>query len=148
MENLLKILLVEDNEGDIVLTTQAFKKAKVYNGISIARDGEEAVRYLKKEGVFVNAETPNLILLDINLPRLNGLEVLAEIKNDKKLLSIPVVIMTTSKSEKDIMESYTKHANCYVIKPGDFTKFSEVIQMIRDFWISIVRLPNQYSLEG
>lgn len=137
----IKILLVEDNEGDIVLTKQALKKANITNGINVTKDGYDAMRYLRKEGEFANAETPDLILLDINLPKMDGMEVLAEIKNDETLRSIPVVILTTSDSENDIVRSYNNHANCYITKPVDFRKFMEVVQMIKDFWISIVKLP-------
>ncbi len=141
MNNEIKILLVEDNEGDIVLTIQALKKARVSNGISVARDGDEALKFLRKEGTFQNAETPDLILLDINLPKIDGMEVLTEIKNDESLRSIPVVMLTTSDSENDIVRSYYNHANCYITKPVDFNNFMEVVQMIKDFWISIVKLP-------
>lgn len=141
MKKEIKILLVEDNEGDVVLTMQALKKANVTNGINVAMDGEEAMRYLRKEGRFENAETPDLILLDINLPKIDGMEVLAEIKNDENLKSIPVVMLTTSDSENDIVRSYNNHANCYITKPVDFKKFIEVIQAIKDFWITIVKLP-------
>ena len=143
----VKILLVEDNEGDIVLTLEALKEAKVSNGIEIVRDGEEALQYLRKEGRFKKAETPNLILLDINLPRLGGKEVLAEIKKDKDLMIIPVVMLTTSDSEKDILESYQYHANCYITKPVDFQKFMDVVRTIKDFWIDIVQLPNKKNYE-
>ncbi len=137
----IKILLVEDNEGDIVLTTQALKKANVTNGINVVKDGDEAMKFLRKEGKYEGAETPDLILLDINLPKMDGMEVLTEIKNDEALKSIPVVILTTSDSENDIIKSYNNHANCYITKPVDFRKFMEVVQMIKDFWISIVKLP-------
>ena len=141
MNKEIKIFLVEDNEGDIVLTKQAFKKAKMANQINVAKDGIEALSYLRKEGLFQNAETPDLILLDINLPRKNGLKVLAEIKNDDGLRSIPVMIMTTSDSEKDITDSYYNHANCYIVKPVDFKNFMNVVQTIRDFF-SLVKLPS------
>ena len=147
MNKEVKILLIEDNEGDIVLTLEALKEAKVSNGIEIVRDGEEALQYLRKEGQFKKAETPNLILLDINLPRLGGKEVLAEIKKDKDLMIIPVVMLTTSDSEKDILESYQHHANCYITKPADFEKFMQVVHTIKDFWIDIVQLPNKKSDE-
>ena len=145
MKSEIKILLVEDNEGDVVLTMQALKKANVINGINVAMDGDEAMKYLRKEGRFSNAETPDLILLDINLPKIDGMEVLAEIKNDQDLKSIPVVMLTTSDSENDIVRSYNNHANCYITKPVDFRKFIEVIQAIKDFWISIVKLPKHGS---
>lgn len=141
----IKILLVEDNEGDIVLTTTALRKAKVGNGINVAKDGEEALKFLRKEGVFAHAETPDLILLDINLPKVDGMEVLSEIKKDENLKTIPVVMLTTSDSEKDILNSYHNHANCYIVKPVDFKKFMDVVQMIKDFWISIVKLPKHTS---
>lgn len=141
MSKEIKILLVEDNEGDIVLTMQALKKANVTNGVNVARDGDEALKYLKKEREFKSAETPDLILLDINLPKVDGMEVLAEIKSDEKLKTIPVVMLTTSDSENDIIRSYNNHANCYITKPVDFAKFMEVVQMIKDFWITIVKLP-------
>ncbi len=138
----LTILLVEDNEGDIVLTLEALKEANVSNSIHVVTDGEEALQYLQKQGRFNNAVTPDLILLDINLPKIDGKEVLAEIKNDADLKVIPVVILTTSSSEKDILESYQHHANCYITKPVDFKNFTHVVNMITNFWISIVQLPN------
>ena len=147
MNKEVNILLVEDNEGDIVLTLEALKEAKFTNGIYVVKDGEEALQYLRKEGRFEKAETPDLVLLDINLPRLDGKEVLAEIKKDPKLMVIPVVMLTTSDSEKDIMESYHNHANCYITKPVDFQKFMEVVYVIKNFWISIVQLPNKNSHE-
>lgn len=137
----VKILLVEDSEGDIVLITQALKNAQVTNGITVVKDGEEALKYLRKEGAYNNVETPDLILLDINLPKIDGIEVLAEIKKDEILMSIPVVMLTTSESESDIVNSYHNHANCYIVKPVDFKKFIDVMQVIKDFWISIVKLP-------
>jgi DNA-binding response OmpR family regulator len=147
MNKEVNILLVEDNEGDIVLTLEALKEAKFTNGIYVVKDGEEALQYLRKEGRFEKAETPDLILLDINLPRLDGKEVLSEIKKDEKLMVIPVVMLTTSDSEKDIMESYHNHANCYITKPVDFHKFMEVVHVIKNFWISIVQLPNKNNHE-
>jgi two-component system, chemotaxis family, response regulator Rcp1 len=142
MKNELVILLVEDNEGDIVLTVEALKIANITNKIIVVRDGEEALGYLFREGRYANAEQPDLILLDINLPRIDGKEVLARIKNDDKLKIIPVVILTTSDSQKDVMESYNNHANCYITKPVDFNKFMQVVHMIKDFWITIVKLPS------
>ena len=141
----VKILLVEDNEGDIVLTLEALKEAKINNVIQVVKDGEEALQYLRKQERFSNMETPDLILLDINLPKLNGKEVLAEIKKDEDLMIIPVVILTTSDSEKDILESYQYHANCYITKPVDFQKLMDVVHKIKDFWFSIVQLPNKKS---
>lgn len=141
MKQEIKILLVEDSEGDIVLIIQALKKAQVTNGVNVIKDGEKALKYLRKTGVYKHAETPELILLDINLPRVDGIEVLAEIKKDESLMNIPVVILTTSESEKDIINSYHNHANCYIVKPADFKKIIGVMQIIKDFWISIVKLP-------
>ena len=135
------ILLVEDNEGDIVLTVEALREAKIHNKVIVVRDGEEALSYLYKEGNYAEAEMPDIIFLDINLPRIDGKEVLTKIKNDDRLKFIPVVILTTSDSENDIMESYSNHANCYITKPVDFNKFLQVINMIKDFWITLVRLP-------
>lgn len=143
----VKILLVEDNEGDIVLTLEAMKALQLSNCIQIARDGEEAMQYLQKEGRFENAETPDLVLLDINLPRMNGKEVLAQIKNDEFLMTIPVVMLTTSDSEKDILESYQNHANCYITKPAGYKKFINVVSMIKDFWINIAQLPHKENYE-
>lgn len=137
----IHILLVEDNEGDIVLTLEALKEAKLKNKISVVRDGEEALQFLYREGKYVNEALPQLVLLDINLPKMDGKEVLNRIKNDPELKKIIVVILTTSSSEKDIMESYNNHANCYITKPVDLEKFIEVIHSIEGFWISIVQLP-------
>jgi chemotaxis family two-component system response regulator Rcp1 len=135
------ILLVEDNEGDIVLTIEALNEAKIINRISVARDGAEAVRLLNREQEFEGCDLPDLILLDINLPRVDGMEVLSIIKNDTELKRIPVIMLTTSSSEKDILTSYDNHANCYITKPVDLNRFMDVVRTIEDFWISIVKLP-------
>jgi len=148
MKKDFQILLVEDNEGDIVLTLEAMKEAYVFNGIHVVKDGEAALQYLRKEGIYKQMETPDLILLDINLPKVNGMEVLKEIKNDINLLVIPVVILTTSDSEKDIRESYQHHANCFITKPLDFHEFMYVVRMIKDFWTGIVKLPNKKNYES
>ncbi len=145
MNSKVKIFLIEDNEGDIVLTIQAFKNADISGGINVARDGEEAMRYLRKEGKYAGAETPDLILLDINMPKLDGHEVLAALKKDETLRTIPVVMLTTSNSEKDIIQSYYNHANCYITKPQEFEKFIEVVQMIKDFWVTTVKLPEHLN---
>lgn len=137
----VRILLVEDNEGDIVLTLKALQKAHVHNEIDVVRDGEQALQFLHKQGEFKDAETPGLILLDINLPKMDGMEVLAEIKNHEHLRVIPVVMLTTSDSEKDIIQSYQHYANCFITKPVNFGKFIDVVQTIKEFWISIVQLP-------
>lgn len=137
----LEILLVEDNEGDIRLTIEAFKEAKIRNLIKVVRDGEEALHYLRREGKFSEVQLPDIILLDINLPKIDGKEVLNAIKNDPVLRVIPVIMLTTSSAESDIQESYANHANCYVLKPVDLNKFMDVIRSIEEYWISIVKLP-------
>jgi two-component system, chemotaxis family, response regulator Rcp1 len=135
----IHILLVDDNEGDILLTREALDDARIVNKISIAYDGQEAIRFLKKQPV--GKDTPDLILLDINLPKMNGTEVLAFIKNDPDLKRIPVIMLTTSSAEKDILFAYDNHANCYITKPVDLDRFMNVVRTIEDFWISIVKLP-------
>jgi CheY-like chemotaxis protein len=135
----IHILLVDDNEGDILLTREALDDARIVNKVSIAYDGLEAIRFLKKQPG--GANMPDLILLDINLPRMNGTEVLAIIKSDPELKRIPVIMLTTSSAEKDILASYDNHANCYITKPVDLDRFMAVVRMIEDFWISIVKLP-------
>jgi chemotaxis family two-component system response regulator Rcp1 len=137
----IHILLVDDNEGDILLTREALEEAKIVNRISVAYDGMEALSFLKKEPPFVEQELPDLILLDINLPKMDGTEVLGIIKNDPVLKRIPVIMLTTSSSERDIMTSYNNYANCYITKPVDLERFMDVVRTIEDFWISIVKLP-------
>jgi len=132
------ILLVEDNEGDIILTKEALKDANIRNQVTVAMDGEQALLML-----YAAEELPDLILLDINLPRLNGLEVLASIKKDERLKDIPVIMLTTSAAEKDILTSYAHHANRFITKPVDLPRFIEVIKTIEDFLISIVKDPKQ-----
>ncbi len=137
----VEILLVEDNEGDIILTTEALEEGKINNSISVVKDGWEAVQFLEKKNGYEGAVTPDLILLDINLPKLNGHEVLNHIKSNPDLTHIPVVMLTTSSSEVDVMKSYKNHANCYITKPVDVNNFLDVISKIESFWISIVQLP-------
>lgn len=139
----IHILLVEDNEGDVVLTLEALKEAKLKNKISVVRDGEEALEFLYKKDRYANEDLPQLILLDINLPKMDGKEVLFRIKSDPDLKKIPVVVLTTSSSEKDILEAYNNYANCYITKPVDLDKFIDVIHTVEDFWISIVQLPKR-----
>ncbi|HVS95660.1 MAG TPA: response regulator [Puia sp.] len=135
----IHILLVDDNEGDILLTREALDDARIVNKISIAYDGLDAIDFLReREG---GADVPDLILLDINLPRMSGTEVLEVIKNDPGLKRIPVIMLTTSSAEKDILASYNNHANCYITKPVDLDRFMDVVRTIEDFWISIVKLP-------
>jgi two-component system, chemotaxis family, response regulator Rcp1 len=138
----IKILLVEDNEPDVVLTQEAFKEAKIANSLYVAEDGVEALEFLRKQGKFAHVPRPDLILLDLNLPRKDGRAVLEEIKADPSLASIPVVILTTSTDERDIIRAYTSHANCYIIKPVDFIQFMKIIKSIEGFWLTVVRLPN------
>ena len=135
------ILLVEDNPGDVRLTKEALIDAKVLNEIYVVKDGVEAMEFLRKEGPFAHVPVPDLILLDLNLPRKDGREVLAEIKMDPKLKRIPVVILTSSQAEEDIFKSYDLHANCYVIKPVDLNRFAEIMRSLNEFWFSIVKLP-------
>jgi len=135
------ILLVEDNPADIRITQEAFKEAGVGNNLRIVKDGLEALVYLKQEAPHHNAPRPDLILLDLNMPRLDGREVLAEIKNDGALRKIPVIILTTSEADEDILNSYNLHANCYIPKPIDLDEFIEVIRSIEDFWLTLVILP-------
>jgi two-component system, chemotaxis family, response regulator Rcp1 len=137
-----KILLVEDNEGDILLTMEAFRQASITGDIDVVRNGEDAIHYLNKNNPFTEAETPDLIFLDINLPKVDGKEVLQHIKTSPALLKIPVVMLTTSESQDDIEECYKKGVNCYISKPADLRIFFDVIKMIRDFWITTVKLPN------
>ena len=137
----IHILLVEDNEGDIFLVTEALEEGKIVNKISVTKDGKEAIDFLEKKGKYQNADRPDLILLDINLPKKNGFEVLEHIKSQKNLKQIPVIMLTTSSSEKDISMSYKNHANCFITKPVDVENFLKVVYSIENFWISIVTLP-------
>jgi CheY-like chemotaxis protein len=141
----IQILLVEDNEGDILLTLEAFKEIKAKNSIAVVKDGEEAIEFLKKQGQYADSVMPNLILLDINMPKLNGMEVLDFIKKDEKLKKIPVVMLTTSSSESDIAACYERSANCFITKPLDFGKFVNVVEAIESFWFTIAQLPKTTS---
>ncbi len=135
------ILLVEDNPGDIRLTEEALKEGKVRNSLHVVMDGEEAMAFLRNEGEYTDAPRPDLILLDLNLPRKDGREVLAEIKDDDDLKCIPVVVLTTSQAEEDVARTYNLHANCYITKPVDLEQFLNVVRSIEDFWLSVVKLP-------
>lgn len=137
----IEILLVEDNPGDVRLTKEAFKESKILNRLSVVEDGTEAIAFLHQKGGYTRAPRPDLILLDLNMPKMDGRQVLAEIKKDPKLKNIPVIILTTSKAEQDILKSYDLHANCYIVKPVDLWQFNMVVQTIKDFWLSIVKLP-------
>lgn len=137
----VEILLVEDNEGDIGLVEEIFEEDQINNNLSITEDGEEAMDFLNRQGKFVNAPRPDIILLDLNLPKKDGREVLKEIKEDERFRMIPVVVLTTSKAEKDILKSYDLHANSFITKPVDFEQFIKVIRSIGDFWLEVVKLP-------
>ena len=137
------VLLVEDNPADVRLTKEVLSEGKATSTLHIVADGEQALQFLRNKGAFASSPRPDLILLDLNLPRKDGREVLAEIKKDPVLKLIPVVILTTSRSDRDILESYNLHANCYVSKPVDLLEFMEVIRTIEDFWLSMVRLPTR-----
>jgi|SRR6185312_12613086 len=139
----VNILLVEDNLADIRLTREVFNGGKIHNKLNVVMDGEEALLYLRKSGTYANAETPDLVLLDLNLPKKDGQEVLADIKTDKALKSIPIIILTTSGAEQDIMNTYAHHANCYIVKPIDLKQFVKVIRSIEEFWFTIVKLPQK-----
>jgi len=135
------ILLVEDNPGDVRLTQEALNEGRIKNRLHVVYDGIEAVEFLSKTGKFKNAITPDLILLDLNLPKMNGLEVLEKIKNDPELKLIPVIVLTTSQSENDVHASYSMHVNCFVSKPVEYNSFMKVVKSIEDFWFTIVKLP-------
>ena len=144
----IEILLVEDNQGDVRLTVEALKEEEVFsnlhlvfNNLHVVNDGEEALSFLRKQGKYSNAGRPDLILLDLNLPKIDGLGVLREIKNDENLKSIPVVVLTASRAEEDILQSYNLHANCYITKPVDLKQFINVAKSIQDFWLTTVKLP-------
>jgi CheY-like chemotaxis protein len=137
----IEILLVEDNPGDVRLTREALKDAKVANTLHVVEDGVSAIEFLQRNPPFAEVPRPDLILLDLNLPRKNGREVLAEIKSDERYKAIPVVILTTSQAEEDVLRAYNLHANCYITKPVDFTQFTTIVKTIEDFWLTIVTLP-------
>jgi chemotaxis family two-component system response regulator Rcp1 len=137
----VEILLVEDNPGDVRLMQEAFREGKLSNHLSVVGDGEQAIAFLKREDHFAAAPRPDLIILDLNLPKKDGRQVLEEIKADDSLKRIPVVIMSSSKAEQDIIRSYDLHANCYIVKPGDLEELLGVVKSIGDFWFTIVRLP-------
>jgi len=141
-ERPIEILLVEDNPGDVRLTREIFKAARIRNLIHTVEDGVEAMEYLRNQGKYADAAKPDLILLDLNLPRKDGREVLAEIKMDDELKRIPVVVLTISKAEEDILKTYSLHANCYITKPVDLDQFIKVVASIEDFWLSVVKLPS------
>ena len=139
------ILLVEDNPADVLMTRSAFEDFKITNTLHVVEDGVEAMAYLRQEGEFAGTPRPDLIMLDLNLPRKNGREVLAEIKADAALRNIPVVVLTTSKAEQDILQAYDLHANSYIVKPVGFVSFVEAIKSIKDYWFSLVTLPTEIN---
>ena len=139
----IELLLVEDSEPDVRLTIEALREAKVKNRLWVVEDGVEAIDFLRRQGRHADAPRPDLILLDLNLPRKDGRQVLKEIKSDDSLKRIPVVVLTTSKSEEDVLRAYNLHANCYITKPVDFNRFMEVVKSIEDFWLTVVRLPEE-----
>ncbi|MFC3831693.1 MULTISPECIES: response regulator [Deinococcus] len=141
----IEILLVEDNEPDVLLTLEAFEEASVPNRLHVARDGVEALRFLRREGEHAHAPRPDVILMDINMPRKNGLEVLQEIKADRSLASIPVVMLTTSQSDDDVRNSYERHASGYVVKPVGFENFLNAMRAFENFWMTFVRFPPQHD---
>ncbi len=138
----IEILLVEDNPGDARLTREAFKEGRLLNNLTVVTDGVEALAYLRQQGTYSNSTRPDLVLLDLNLPRKDGREVLAEIKVDEQLKMIPVVVLTTSASQEDVTRAYGSHANCYITKPVDLDQFIRVAQSIENFWLTLVRLPS------
>jgi CheY-like chemotaxis protein len=139
--DVIDILLVEDDEGDVLMTREAFEYHKIRNRLHVVNDGEKALQFLRRQGPYADAPRPGLILLDLNLPRKDGLEVLADLKADPELCVIPVVVLTTSEAEEDILRSYSLHANAYVSKPVDFSRFIEVIRQIDEFFVTVVKLP-------
>ena len=139
----IEVLLVEDDPGDVLMTQEAFEEHKVRNRLTVVSDGAEALAYLRREGPHADAPRPDLILLDLNLPRRDGREVLREVKNDERLRRIPVVVLTTSEAEEDVLRSYDLHANAYITKPVDFERFVAVVRHIDDFFVTVARLPGQ-----
>jgi two-component system, chemotaxis family, response regulator Rcp1 len=139
----IQVLLVEDNPGDVRLTKEALKEGKMLNRVTVVGDGVEALSFLRRQGKYADAGQPDLILLDLNLPKKDGRQVLAEIKGDPRLKRIPVVVLTTSSAEEDILKTYDLHANCYVTKPVDLEQFMHVVKSIEDFWVTVVKLPSE-----
>lgn len=139
----IEILLVEDNPGDVRLTQEVLKEGRIANNLSIVTDGVEAIEFLSQQGKFTDAPRPDLILLDLNLPRKDGREVLADVKFNEKWKRIPIVVLTTSQAEEDILKAYNLYANCYITKPIDLDQFIKVVRSIEEFWLSIVKLPGE-----
>ena len=144
---LAQILLVEDNEGDVVLTKRAFAESKIANNLSVAKNGEEAISRLRKEGEYANTETPDIILLDLNLPKMSGQEVLQVIKNDERLRYIPIIILSSSRAEQDVVKSYDLHANGYIVKPVNMNDLSQVVSKLEAFWFTLVVMPDSSDIK-
>lgn len=142
-ERQIEVLLVEDDPGDVMMTREAFHDYKLHNELHVVSDGAEAMAFLRQEGEYAGRPRPDLVLLDLNLPRMDGRQVLEAIKSDPELASIPVVVLTTSENEDDVLRSYSLHANAYVTKPVDFQRFIEVVRQIDDFFVTVVRLPRR-----
>jgi CheY-like chemotaxis protein len=142
-QRVVEILLVEDDPGDVLMTREAFEDYKIANHLSVVYDGVSALEFLRKEGAHAGAPTPDLVLLDLNLPKMDGLQVLSVVKSDPALRHIPIVVLTTSEAEEDIIGSYSLHANAYVTKPVDFERFIDVVRQIDEFFVSVVRLPGR-----
>ena len=138
---LVEILLVEDNPGDVRLTQEVFKEAKIVNHLNVVGDGVDAMAFLRREGGYADVVRPDIVLLDLNLPRRSGRDVLEEIKGDPTLRNIPIVVLTTSRAEQDVLDAYEHHANCYITKPVDLEQFIDIVRSISQFWLSIVELP-------
>jgi CheY-like chemotaxis protein len=143
MMNSIEVLLVEDNEGDVRLTREALKEGKLFVHLNVVHDGIDAIAFLRRQGAYAEAALPDLILLDLNLPKKDGREVLQEIKADPVLMHIPVVVLTTSAAESDVLTTYGLHANCYITKPVDMEQFIKVVQLLEEFWFTIVKLPSR-----
>ena len=143
----IEILLAEDNPGDVDLTKEAFEEAKMANNLHVTEDGEATISFLKKEGEYENSPTPDIILLDLNLPKVSGHEILDFIKTDENLKKIPVVILTSSEAEEDVVKSYNLHANSFITKPVDLEKFLKVVKTVEDFWLHVVKLPEHKTTE-
>ena len=139
----IEVLLVEDDPGDVLMTREAFEDYKLTNQLHVVQDGADAMAFLRQEGEYADVPRPDLVLLDLNLPRMDGREVLQAIKSDPELASIPVVVLTTSEAEEDVLRSYSLHANAYVTKPVDFERFIDVVRRIDDFFVTVVRLPSR-----
>ncbi len=141
-----RILLVEDDPGDVLITREALEEGRLDHELDVVGNGEEALAYLRRSGEYAHVATPHLVLLDLNLPRVDGREVLAEVKGDPELRTIPIIVLTTSDAEVDVLRTYSLHANAYITKPVDFARFHEVVRRIDDFFLSVVRLPNRAAL--